>query len=67
MYSAIPKDWRHDFDVNVTIQELNDSLAELHVPTIAFIALLMVFGVLGNILVLYVYTRKYHPSTYRYA
>ncbi|WAR18052.1 OPSD-like protein [Mya arenaria] len=65
MYSAIPKDWRQDFDVNVTIQELNDSLAELHVPTIAFIALLMVLGVLGNILVLYVYTRKYHPSTYR--
>jgi len=66
MYSAIPKDWREDFDVNVTLTELNDSLMELHLPTIAFIAVLMVTGVLGNILVIYVYTTKYYSSTHRY-
>ncbi|KAH3713139.1 uncharacterized protein LOC127858738 [Dreissena polymorpha] len=65
MYSAIPKAWRDDFPKNVTLAELNNSLVELHIPTIIFIAILMVVGVLGNILVVYVYTFKYSPSTYR--
>ena len=65
MYTTIPKEWREDFGPNVTIQDLNDVLVELHIPTIVFIAILMVVGVFGNILVLYIYTTKYHPSTYR--
>ncbi|KAH3713136.1 alpha-2Db adrenergic receptor-like [Dreissena polymorpha] len=65
MYSAIPKVWREDFPQNVTLAQLNNSLVELHIPTIIFIAILMVVGVLGNILVVYVYTFKYSPSTYR--
>ncbi|XP_045181236.2 uncharacterized protein LOC123540349 [Mercenaria mercenaria] len=65
MYTTIPKDWRNDFGQNVTIQHLNDVLVQLHIPTIVFIAILMVVGVFGNMLVLYIYTTKYHPSTYR--
>lgn len=65
MYTTIPKDWRGDFGPNVTLEILNDVLVQLHIPTIVFIAILMVVGVLGNLLVLYIYTSKYHPSTYR--
>ncbi|XP_045181064.2 rhodopsin, GQ-coupled-like [Mercenaria mercenaria] len=65
MYTTIPKDWRNDFGPNVTIEDLNDVLVQLHIPTIVFIAILMVVGVFGNMLVLYIYTTKYHPSTYR--
>lgn len=65
MYTKIPKEWRGDFDVNVTLEELNNVLVDLHIPTIVLIVILMVIGVFGNILVLYVYTRKYHPSTHR--
>ena len=65
MYTKIPKSWRGDFSVNVTLVELNDALVQLHIPTIVLIAILMVIGVFGNILVLYVYTKKYHASTHR--
>lgn len=65
MYTTIPRSWRDDFGPNVTIMDLNDSLVQLHIPTIVFIAILMVLGVTGNSFVLYIYTRKYHPSTYR--
>lgn len=65
MYTTIPKEWRDDFGPNVTIEELNDVLVQLHIPTIVFIAALMVIGVFGNMLVLYIYTTKYHPSTHR--
>lgn len=65
MYTTIPKAWRDDFGPNVTIEELNDVLVQLHIPTIIFMAILMVVGVFGNLLVLYIYTSKYHPSTYR--
>ena len=64
MYSTIPKEWRSDFDGNVTIGELNNTLVILHIPTIAFIAILMCIGVFGNILVLVVYT-NYTKSTYK--
>ncbi|XP_052249803.1 uncharacterized protein LOC127857448 [Dreissena polymorpha] len=49
MYSAIPKVWREDSPKNVTLTEKNNSLVELHIPTITFIAILM----------------DYLPSTYR--
>jgi hypothetical protein len=65
MYTTIPKDWRNGFDSNVTIQELNTALVQLHIPAIVFVAILMVFGVFGNILVLYIFTTKYYISTYR--
>lgn len=65
MYTKIPKDWRGNFDVNVTLEELNNVLVELHIPTIVLLIILMVVGVFGNILVLYIYTKKYHPSTHR--
>ncbi|KAH3713228.1 hypothetical protein DPMN_073018 [Dreissena polymorpha] len=65
MYSAIPKAWRENFMENVTLAELNKTLAELLIPAIIFFAILMVVGVFGNILVVYVYTFKYSPSTYR--
>ena len=65
MYTKLPKSWRGDFGVNVTLEELNDALVELHIPVIVFIMILMVIGVFGNLLVLWIYTKKYHPSTHR--
>lgn len=64
MYSSIPEEWRKDFDSNVTIEELNDELVTLHIPTIVFISVLMLFGVFGNILVLCIYV-NYKASTYK--
>ncbi|KAL4217757.1 hypothetical protein ACF0H5_022497 [Mactra antiquata] len=65
MYTTIPKAWRSDLPANVTTEELNDILVQLHIPCIVIIAILMVIGVFGNMLVLYIYSTKYHPSTYR--
>lgn len=58
-------EWRDKYLNNVTLTELNDELVLLHIPTIVFIAILIVVGVLGNIYVIYIYTTKYSPSTYR--
>ena len=64
MYSAIPKSWRNDFGENVTLQELNDALVTLHYPAIVFLCILIIVGVIGNVLVLCVYS-KYPPSFFR--
>ncbi|KAL3890947.1 hypothetical protein ACJMK2_003216 [Sinanodonta woodiana] len=50
---------------NSTLEELNKELVKLHIPTLIFIGILMVIGVVGNILVIFVYTRKYGSSTHR--
>ncbi|KAK3595672.1 hypothetical protein CHS0354_026888 [Potamilus streckersoni] len=50
---------------NSTLEELNNELVKLHIPTLIFIGILMVVGVMGNILVIFVYTRKYGSSTHR--
>lgn len=64
MYSTIPKEWRGDFNENVTVEELNDRLVQLHIPTIVLISLFMFVGLLGNISVLCIYT-NYKASTYK--
>ncbi|XP_045182565.2 orexin receptor type 2-like [Mercenaria mercenaria] len=64
MYSTIPKEWRSDFNSNVTIEELNATLVKLHIPTIVLISIFMCVGVFGNILVLIIYT-NYKSSTYK--
>lgn len=64
MYSTIPRQWRSGFENNVTIEELNDTLVQLHIPAIVLIALLMCAGLLGNIVVLCIYT-NYKASTYK--
>ncbi|XP_053382939.1 uncharacterized protein LOC128549681 [Mercenaria mercenaria] len=64
MYSTIPKQWRSDFNSNVTIEEVNATLVKLHIPTIVLISILMCLGVFGNILVLIIYT-NYKASTYK--
>ncbi|XP_061181621.1 cholecystokinin receptor type A-like [Saccostrea echinata] len=47
------------------LQRLNDQLAHLLTPVIAFLSLLMVFGILGNLLVLYVYEFRFKRSSSR--
>ena len=65
MFSTIPRDWRNGLGHNTTILELNAVLVQLHIPAIVFIAVLMVLGVFGNMIVIYVFTTKYYISTYR--
>ncbi|KAH3877244.1 uncharacterized protein LOC127871113 isoform X2 [Dreissena polymorpha] len=55
MFTQIPKSWRHNFNENVTLRELNDALVTLHVPAIVIIMTLLVIGVIGNITVLRIY------------
>ncbi|KAH3713815.1 cephalotocin receptor 1-like [Dreissena polymorpha] len=55
MFTQIPKSWRHNFNENVTLRELNDALVTLHVPAIVIILTLLVIGVIGNITVLRIY------------
>lgn len=54
-----------DPNSNSTLEELNKELVKLHIPTLIFIGILVVVGVVGNILVIFVYTRKYGSSTHR--
>ncbi|KAH3713141.1 hypothetical protein DPMN_072925 [Dreissena polymorpha] len=66
MYSAIPKVWREDSPKNVTLTEKNNSLVELHIPTITFIAILMDVGVLGNMrMSMYIPSSTYRRHTAR--
>lgn len=64
MYSTIPKQWRSEFSNNVTLDEINDVLVTLHIPTIVLISIFMFVGVIGNVLVLCIYT-NYKSSTYK--
>jgi hypothetical protein len=48
-----------------TLQRVNDERSELLTPVIAFLCLLMVFGILGNLLVLYVYEFRFKRSSSR--
>ena len=43
--------------------EENDYFALLNIPAMVFIGILMVFGIVGNLLVVYVYGFKFKPST----
>jgi len=48
MYTTLPKSWRDDFDVNVTITELNDALVTLHLPAIIMCTVLAATGIIGK-------------------
>lgn len=64
MYTSAKIVW--DGRSNVTLQELNDALVELHVPAIVFVSVCMVIGVVGNCMVIYVYKTKFRRSNHRY-
>ncbi|XP_033744556.1 orexin receptor type 2-like [Pecten maximus] len=48
------------------LEALNDDKALLFLPVIIFVAFLMLTGVIGNILVIYVYCRKYKSRSSNY-
>ncbi|XP_046362211.2 muscarinic acetylcholine receptor M1-like [Haliotis rufescens] len=54
-----------DIDYGRYLQSLNDSFARLMLPAISYLSVLMVFGIIGNILVLYIYVRKLKHNTTR--
>lgn len=56
----------YDGRSNVTLQELNDALAVLHIPAIVFVVVCIFLGALGNSLVIYVYKTKFRRSNHRY-
>ena len=61
------------FSLNLTLshyqenvlQKVNDERTALLTPVIAFLSLLMVFGIIGNLLVLYVYEFRFKRSSSR--
>ena len=48
-----------------TLEQLNNERATQRLPTILFLCILIVTGVIGNSIVLLVYGLKYSPSTFR--
>lgn len=48
-----------------SLQELNDIEARKRLPTTIYLCILMIIGILGNILVLYVFTSRYNHNNYR--
>lgn len=48
-----------------TLQQLNDENAMARLPTIVYLSVLMVLGILGNLIVIIVYTFRYSKSNYR--
>ncbi|ESO94830.1 hypothetical protein LOTGIDRAFT_161082 [Lottia gigantea] len=52
-------------DNSTTIEDLNDQFTLRHLGGIIFTAVLMIFGFFGNIMVLWIYIRRFKPSTYR--
>ncbi|XP_062589526.1 C3a anaphylatoxin chemotactic receptor-like [Saccostrea cucullata] len=48
-----------------TLEEINASKAEQRLPTVIFLTILIIIGVIGNTVVIIVYSLKYPPSTFR--
>jgi hypothetical protein len=42
-------------DLDSLLEQLNMERAQLQVPAIVYVVLLMAFGIIGNLLVLYIY------------
>lgn len=55
----------HDVNVSFLLDELNDSLAKAVLPVTAFIGFESLFGLVGNILILFVYGKRYEQSNFR--
>ncbi|XP_045180518.2 uncharacterized protein LOC123539805 [Mercenaria mercenaria] len=62
MYSRV----KGVYNNNVTLEELNEDLFRLHIPALIFVALCIVTGFVGNLLVLLVYKKKFRRSNHRY-
>lgn len=56
----------YDGRSNVTLAELNDALARLHIPAILFVVCCIILGLIGNSMVIYVYKTKFRRSNHRY-
>lgn len=54
------------FNGTVTLEDLNERLFQLHIPAMVFVAVCMVIGIFGNLLVLVVYKKKFRRSNHRY-
>lgn len=48
-----------------TLEEINASIAEQRLPTVIFLIVIIIIGVIGNSVVIVVYSLKYPPSTFR--
>jgi hypothetical protein len=51
--------------VYLTLEEVNAWKAAMRLPTIIFLIVLIIVGVIGNIVVIVVYSMKYPPTTFR--
>ena len=51
--------------VTQILQELNDNEAAILLPVIVYVLVLMVFGVIGNLIVLYIYKFRFRRSSSR--
>ncbi|KAK3606444.1 hypothetical protein CHS0354_041385 [Potamilus streckersoni] len=50
---------------DVNLQELNDEEVKVNIGAIVFISILMILGLLGNSSTIFIFLKKYKPSTYR--
>lgn len=50
----------------ITVEELNEKLFVLHIPALVFVAIAMVVGIVGNLLVVIIYKRNYRRTNHRY-
>ncbi|XP_061192451.1 C5a anaphylatoxin chemotactic receptor 1-like [Saccostrea echinata] len=48
-----------------SLEEVNRSIAILRLPTVIFLIILIIVGLIGNTTVLVIYSQKYPPSTFR--
>lgn len=55
----------HENDT-ITVEELNEKLFVLHIPALMFVTISMVIGIIGNLLVVYIYKRNYRRTNHRY-
>ncbi|KAK3606440.1 hypothetical protein CHS0354_041381 [Potamilus streckersoni] len=50
---------------NLKLHDLNDDKMKVNIGVIVFISILMILGLLGNSNTIFIYLKKYKPSTYR--
>lgn len=66
MYTGAKVVYTYRENDTITVEELNEKLFVLHIPALVFVAVSMVVGITGNLLVVIIYKRNYRRSNHRY-
>ncbi|KAK3601284.1 hypothetical protein CHS0354_040464 [Potamilus streckersoni] len=66
MFGPVSNFYEHNQNETVSLEKLNEELWVLNIPAVIFVLFCMILGFFGNILVVYIYRKKFRRSNHRY-